>query len=61
MVPTVLMNFVPEATPQTEMLRNCFEDRLSTDHEYVIQLLEASSVNRDGIVGNHRGDLGQQR
>ena len=53
------MNFISEAAPQTEMLRNCSEGPLSTDHEYVIQLLEASSVHRDEIVGNHRGDLGQ--
>ena len=53
------MNFISEATPQTEILRNCSEDPLLTDHEYVIQLLEASSVHRDEIVGNHRGDLGQ--
>ena len=43
------------------MLRNCSEDPLSTDNEYVIQLLEASSVHRDEIVGNHHGDLGQPR
>ena len=55
------MNFISEVTPQTEILRNCSEDPFSTDHEYVIQLLEASSVYRDEIVGNHRGDLGQPR
>ena len=53
------MNFISEATPQTEILRNCSEDPLLTDHEYVIQLLEASSVHRDETVGNYRGDLEQ--
>ena len=55
------MNVISEATPQTEMLCNCPDDLLSTDHEYVMQLLEASSVHRGEIVGNHGGDLGQPR
>ena len=37
---------------------NCSEDRLPGVREYVIQLLEASSVYRDEIIDNHRGDLG---
>ena len=55
------MNFISEATPQTEMLCNCSDDPLSTDHEYVMKLLEASLVHRDENVGNHRGDHGQPR
>ena len=43
------------------MLRNTSEDALSTEREYVMQLLEASSVRRDEIVDNHRGDLGRPR
>ena len=43
------------------MLRNSSEDPLSTDRECAIQLLEASSVRRDEIVDNHRGDLRQPR
>ena len=53
------MSFISEATPQTEILRNCSEDPFLTDHEYVTQLLEASSVHRDEIAGNYRGDLGE--
>ena len=55
------MNVVSEAIPQTEMLCNCSDDPLSTGHEYVMQLFEASSVHMDEIVGDHRGDLGQPR
>ena len=55
------MNFISEATPRTDMLCNCSDDPLSTDHEYVMYLLEASSVHMDEIVGNHRGNLGQPR
>ena len=46
---------------QIEILLNCTDDVLSTDHEYVMQLLEASSVCMDKIVGSHSGDLGQPR
>ena len=55
------MNFKSEVTPQMVMLCNCSKDPLSTDHEYVMQFLEASSVHRDEDVGNYRGDLGRPR
>ena len=51
-----MINFISEVISQTEMLRNCSEDPLSTDREYVMELLEASSVCRDD---NHCGDLGR--
>ena len=37
---------ITEVIPQTAMLRNSSEDRSSTEAEYVMQLLEASSVHR---------------
>ena len=36
LVPRALMSFISEATPQTEMLCNCSDDPLSTDHQYVM-------------------------
>ena len=61
LVSRALINFMSKVISQTEMLRNCSEDPLSTDREYVMQLLKASSVPRDEIVDSHRGDLGRSR
>ena len=46
LVSRALINFITEVIPQTAMLRNSSEDRSSTEAEYVMQLLEASSVHR---------------
>ena len=54
-----MTKFISEVIPQTEKLRDCSEDRLSAAGEYVMQLLEDSSVYSVEIVGNHRGDLGR--
>ena len=51
----------PIQSHKTEMLRNHTDDYLLTDSEYVIQLLEPSSVSRDQIFDNHHSDLGQPR
>ena len=59
MVSKALISFIFEVISQTEMLRNTSKNALSTDLGYVVQLLEASSVRRDEIVDNHRGDLGR--
>ena len=56
-----LINIISDVISQTEMLLNRTEDALSTDREYVMQLLEASSVRMDEIVDNHSGDLGRPR
>ena len=44
-------------TSQTGMFFNCTENALSKNRKFVMQLLEASSVHRDEIADNHRGDL----
>ena len=58
---TVLRNILEENYKKHLTLRNCSEDRFSRAHEYVMQLLEASSVYRDEIIENHRGGLGRPR
>ena len=61
LVSRALINFISEVILQTEMLRLCSEDPLSTDREYDMQLLETRPVNMNEIVDNHCGDLGQPR
>ena len=39
------------------MLRNFSEDDLSTDREYIVQLLEASLVCRNETADSHTGDF----
>ena len=58
---TVLRNILEENYKKHLTLRNCSEDRFSRAHEYIMQLLEASSVYRDEIIENHRGDLWRPR
>ena len=43
------------------MLLDRTDDTLSTDREYVMQLLEASSVRMYETVDNQSGDLGRPR
>ena len=52
---------ISDVISQTEMLLNRTEDALSTDREYIMQLLEPRSVPRDGIVDNHSCDLWRPR
>ena len=56
-----VINIISDIISQTEMLLNRTEDALSTDREYVMQLLEARSVRMEKIVDNHSGDLGRAR
>ena len=53
-----MIDIISDVISQTEMLLNRTEDTLSTDREYVMQLLEASSVH---VYDNHSGDLGRPR
>ena len=46
---------------QTAMLGNRAGNTLLTDREYVMQLLEVTSVRRDEIIDNHCADMGQLR
>ena len=56
-----LINITSDVISQTEMLLNRTDDALSTDREYVMQLLEASSVSMYETVYNQSGDLGRPR
>ena len=52
---------ISDEISQTEMLLDRTDDTLSTDREYVMQLLEASSVRMYETVDNQSGDLGRPR
>ena len=52
---------ISDVISQTEMLLHRTDDTLSTDREYVMQLLEASSVRMYETVDNQSGDLGRPR
>ena len=52
---------ISDVISQTEMLLDRTDDTLSTDREYVMQLLEASSVRMYETVDNQSGDLGPPR
>ena len=52
---------ISDVISQTEMLLDRTDDTLSTDREYVMQLLEASSVRMYETVDNQSGDLGRPR
>ena len=56
-----LINIITNVISQTETLLNGTEDALSTDREYVIQLLEASPVHMYETVDNRAGDLERPR
>ena len=56
-----LINITCDIISQTEMLRNRTEDALSTNREYVMQLLEGSSFRMYETVDNQSGDLGRPR
>ena len=57
LAPRELTNFIYNVISETEMLLNRIENVLSTDREYVVQLLKASQVCRDETVDKHPGDL----
>ena len=56
-----LINITCDIISQTEMLLNRTEDALSTNREYVMQLLEGSSFRMYETVDNQSGDLGRPR
>ena len=56
-----LIKIITNVISQTETLLNGTEDALSTDREYVIQLLEASPVHMYETVDNRAGDLERPR
>ena len=57
LAPRELTNFIYNVISETEMLLNRIENFLSTDREYVVQLLKTSQVRRDETVDKHPGDL----
>ena len=56
-----LIKITCDIISQTEMLRNRTEDALSTNRDYVMQLLEGSSFRMYETVDNQSGDLGRLR
>ena len=58
---TVLWNILQKKCKKHLTLLNCSEDRFSAAREYVMQLLEASSVHKDEIIDSHRRDLERPR